>query len=259
MEPDPVTAAGVAELTSAGVLVRERVAADEGWQVGDMLAMQFQAIGERPAMIQGFFDWHGTQADYLIALGASEGDFVEQLDDSVLVKGAPWASAGMVRAAVDRAVAGFPNAKVMDRAEFQASQAKQVDGLLVFVQALLGLSIVIALLGIANTLAMSIFERTHELGLLRAVGMSPRQLRSMVRWEAVIIGVIGALFGTGVGVFFGWALVRAMADQGVTEFALPYARLALYILVAAGAGIAAAWFPARRAAKLNILGAIASE
>jgi putative ABC transport system permease protein len=106
---------------------------------------------------------------------------------------------------------------------------------------------------------MSVFERTRELGLLRAVGMTRRQLRSMVRWEALIIGVIGALLGLAIGVFFGWALTRAMRDQGVTVFSLPVGRLALYVLLAALAGVVASLLPARRAARLNILEAIAFE
>jgi len=259
IDMNAVTRTGVGDLGDMGVLVRERVAKAEGWQIGNMIAMQFQSIGERPAMIQGYFDWNGTQVDYMITLTAYQSAYSQQMDGTVFVKGAPTASAGTVKMAVDRAVAEFPNVKVMDKAEFTKAQAQQVDGMLVFIQALLGLSVVIALLGIANTLGMSIYERTRELGLLRAVGMSRRQLRSMVRWEAVIISVIGAILGLAVGIFFGWALVGAMRDQGVTEFDLPVARLLLYVALAAVAGVIAALGPARRASKLDILDAIATQ
>jgi putative ABC transport system permease protein len=256
---NPVTTTGIDSLTSTGVLVRERVARAEGWKIGDVLAMQYQSIGERLTSIQGFFDWGGTQVDYMIDLSAYEGAFAQQLDSTIFVKGAPSASSGAVKTAVDRAIAEYPNVNAMDKDSFTRAQAKQIDGMLVFIQALLGLSIVIALLGIANTLGMSIYERTRELGLLRAVGMSRRQLKSMVRWEAVIIGVIGAIFGLAVGIFFGWALVGAMHEQGVTEFDLPVVRLLLYVALAAVAGVIAALGPARRASKLDILGAIATE
>ena len=124
---------------------------------------------------------------------------------------------------------------------------------------LLALAIVIALLGIANTLALSIFERTRELGVMRAVGMTRRQLRSTIRWESVIIALQGTLLGLLVGIFFGWALVRAQKSQGITVFSLPYLTLVIVILLAGLAGVAAAILPSRRAAKLNILQAIVTE
>jgi putative ABC transport system permease protein len=131
--------------------------------------------------------------------------------------------------------------------------------LLGLITALLALALVIALLGITNTLALSVFERTRELGLLRAVGMSRRQARSMIRWESVIIAVIGAVLGLLVGGFFGWALVTSLADEGISEFALPAGQLIAFVVAAAVAGIIAAIPPARRAARLNVLEAIATE
>ena len=125
--------------------------------------------------------------------------------------------------------------------------------------ALLGMALVIALLGIVNTLALSIFERTRELGVLRAVGMGRRQVRSMIRWEAVITSVFGALLGLVVGVFFGWALVTALSSEGINTLIVPGGRLALFVVLAALAGVVAAVLPARRAAKLDVLTAIAHE
>ena len=112
---------------------------------------------------------------------------------------------------------------------------------------LLALAIVIALLGIGNTLALSIFERTRELGVMRAVGMTRRQLRTTIRLESVIIASQGTLLGLLVGVFFGWALVLAQKNQGITEFSVPYLTLIIVILLAALAGVAAAILPSRRA------------
>jgi putative ABC transport system permease protein len=124
---------------------------------------------------------------------------------------------------------------------------------------LLLLAVVIALIGIANTLALSVFERTRELGLLRAVGMTRRQMRSSVRWESVIIAVLGTLMGLVIGAVFGWALVQALASQGFTSFTLPVGTLVAVVVIAALAGVVAAIAPARRAARLDILSAISTE
>ncbi|MGZ4151250.1 MAG: FtsX-like permease family protein, partial [Actinomycetota bacterium] len=164
-----------------------------------------------------------------------------------------------IRTAIDKTLVDYPNVTAMNQAQYADAQAKQIDALLVFVQALLALSVIIALFGIANTLSMSILERRRELGLLRAVGMTRGQLRAMVRWEAVVIGLIGALLGLVVGTFFGWAMVRALRDQGFNVFAVPFARLAVYVVLGAVAGVVAALLPARRAARLNVLEAIAAE
>jgi putative ABC transport system permease protein len=131
--------------------------------------------------------------------------------------------------------------------------------MLALVYALLALAIVIALLGIGNTLALSIFERTRELGLLRAVGMTRSQLRSTIRWESVIIALQGTFLGLLIGVFFGWALVRALADQGIDQFTIPVVTLGIVVVLAALAGVVAAILPGRRAARLDVLKAIVTE
>jgi putative ABC transport system permease protein len=124
---------------------------------------------------------------------------------------------------------------------------------------LLALAIVIAVLGITNTLALSVIERTREIGLLRAVGMSRRQLRRMVRWESVIIAVFGAVLGMLTGIVLGWAVVQALRDEGVGAFSIPFTQMVILILVAAVAGIVAAIYPAWKGSRLNILEAIAYE
>ena len=128
-----------------------------------------------------------------------------------------------------------------------------------FFTLLLALSVLIAVLGIVNTLALSVLERTRELGLLRAVGMSRRQVKRMVRVESVLVAVFGGLLGLAVGAVFGVALQRALVNEGVTELAFPVGQLAVYLLLAAVAGVLAAWLPARRASRLNVLQAIAAD
>jgi putative ABC transport system permease protein len=114
-------------------------------------------------------------------------------------------------------------------------------------------------LGIVNTLALSVFERTHELGLLRAVGMSRIQVRQMIRGESVIIAVLGSVVGVAVGLLWGWLFVTALDGQGITVLSIPVLQLALYLVVAVLAGVIAAWLPARRASRLDVLAAIATE
>jgi putative ABC transport system permease protein len=119
--------------------------------------------------------------------------------------------------------------------------------------------VIIALIGIVNTLALSIHERVRELGLLRAVGMDRRGLRSMIRWESVVIAVLGAVLGLATGVVFGWAMVRALDSQGITELVVPAWQLAGFVAFAAVAGVLAAVLPGRRAARVDVLKALAAE
>lgn len=154
---------------------------------------------------------------------------------------------------------GAPAPQTLD--EYADEVAGDINQMLGIVYVLLALSIVIALMGIANTLALSIHERTRELGLLRAIGQTRRQMRSMVRWESVIIAVFGTLGGVGLGLFLAWGLVRAMAalDLGPTAFSAPIAQLGVIALIGAAAGVLAAIRPARRAARMDVLSAIATE
>jgi len=177
----------------------------------------------------------------------------------VLVTGAEGVPLPEVADSIRAAVAEFPNVQVQDQAAFREQQAGFIDQLLALVTALLLMAIVIALFGIVNTLGLSIYERTRELGLLRAVGMSRRQVKRMIRWESVIIAVFGAVVGIAIGVLFGWALQQALRNQGVTEFVLPVGQLVVYLVLAGLAGVLAAIWPARRAAKLDVLEAISYE
>ena len=140
----------------------------------------------------------------------------------------------------------------------QASQQAQVDQILAVINALLMLAVIIAVLGIGNTLALSVFERTRELGLLRAVGMSRRQTRRMVRWEAAIVSLFGAVMGVVVGTAFGLAATASMPDSVISTVTFPIATLVTLLVVAVIAGLLAAILPARRAARLDVLDAIAT-
>lgn len=152
-----------------------------------------------------------------------------------------------------------PGAKLQNLTEYKKAQTDQVNQFLQIVYVLLALALIIAIVGVVNTLLLSVYERTRELGLLRAVGMSRRQVRSTIRLESVIISLMGTLIGLVIGIIFGWALVTALADQGITSFAIPWTQLVVIVIIAVIAGVGAALYPARRAARLDVLRAISSE
>jgi putative ABC transport system permease protein len=147
----------------------------------------------------------------------------------------------------------------MDQTQYQAQARQSVNTLVNMVYALLALAVVIALVGIANTLALSIYERTRELGLLRAVGTTRGQLRSIVRSEALIISLFGAIEGLVLGMVFGWAIVVAMHSEGITQLSIPVGQLLAVAVLAGLAGVVAAIAPSRRAARLNVLQAVTTE
>jgi putative ABC transport system permease protein len=163
------------------------------------------------------------------------------------------------RAVIDAAAADYPNVEVRAQVEYRQSQEAQVNTILVMFNALLALAVIIAMVGITNTLALSVFERTREIGLLRAVGMTRGQIRRMIRWESIIVAVIGALLGVVLGLFFGVVVTLALASQGIDVLAIPVGQIIGLVIFGVAAGLLAAIVPARRAAKLNILEAIAYE
>ncbi|HET9706726.1 MAG TPA: FtsX-like permease family protein, partial [Gemmatimonadales bacterium] len=176
----------------------------------------------------------------------------------ILVRFQPGVPTSQGKAAVATALKDFPVAKVQTNAEYKSSAEKQVNNILNLLYALLAMIGIISLVGIINTLALSVFERTREIGMLRAVGTTRRQLRRMVRYESVITSVIGGLLGVGVGLVFGWILTKGLSDQGIS-FSVPGRFVATVLIVAAFAGVVAAILPARRAASLDVLEALQYE
>jgi len=256
-----VLAGSTDDLDEDGIALDDEKAADFGLQVGDPLPVEFAQTGEQPlevAMIYGESDLlQGTH--YLLGRAAFEQNFADQFDLQVFVVAAPDATPGETRAAIESVADDYPNAEVQDVEEFKQAQADQINQFVAIVYVLLLLAVVIALFGIGNTLALSIIERTHELGLLRAVGMTRQQLRSTVRWESVLTSVFGTLLGLVIALFFGWAIVEALKDEGLNAFRIPVGSLITIVVIAALAGVLAAVLPARRAAKLNVLEAIGTE
>ena len=190
----------------------------------------------------GFARISTAPTDFLIGISLSPGTSVEGS-----------------RADLKAPLKDFPTMKLQDRDQFTGTLVAQIKALLNVIYGLLAVSIIIALIGIANTLSLSINERTRELGLLRAMGMTRSQLRSTVRWEAVIVALMGTTIGLILGLGLSWILVKALASQGIDTFTVPVTGLVIEVVFGAGLGIMASLNPARRAAKLNVLDAISTE
>ncbi|MFO7592284.1 MAG: FtsX-like permease family protein [Acidimicrobiia bacterium] len=209
--------------------------------------------------IAGVFDKKDAIGnDYLLAMPDFEATYTDQADVFIAVKIPSGTTVAAARRAIDAALVPYPNVEAKDQAEFKESQEAQIDQFLNLMYMLLLLAVVIALIGIVNTLALSIFERTRELGLLRAVGMTRRQLRRMIRYEATIIAVFGSLLGLALGIAFGVAMVTALKSEGI-NLALPLGQLVIFLVLAGIAGLVAGIPPARRAARLDVLEAISHE
>jgi putative ABC transport system permease protein len=223
------------------------------------LRVRFAKTGDQTLPIAGTFakkDAVGN--DYLLPMPLFEANFTDQADVFTAIKIPPEASLREARREIDRALEPFPDVEAQDQTEYAETISTQVNQFLNLMYALLLFAVVIALLGIMNTLALSVFERTHELGLLRAVGMSRPQLRGMIRYEAVIVAVFGSLLGLVLGLAFGRAMLQALESEGI-RFALPTGTLVVFVVLAAVAGFACGTLPARRAARLDVLRAVQSE
>jgi len=257
VDPD-VTSGDMAGMGDGQIAMSSEVAKADGIVLGDTLTFRFPN-GDRDLEVVALYENRSLVGDYLIDFTTFEQVIDTQLDQQVFATYADGADPAATQAAVEAALVDTPTAAVQDLSEYKKAQAAPIDQLLTLIYALLGLAVIIALIGIANTLALSIYERTRELGLLRAVGMSRSQLKSVVRWESVIIALLGTVLGLIIGLFFGWSLVQALASQGISAFVVPVNSLVVVVLLAAASGVLAAWRPSRRAANLNILDSIASE
>jgi putative ABC transport system permease protein len=218
--------------------------------------VKFAATGAATVRIGGIYQSNALIESYLVSAAYFAAHFPRPQPGAVLLRTGGSAAA---ETAVQRALAPYADVQVQTRGQFEQAQVASVNQLLGVVYALLALAVLIALIGIVNTLLLSVLERTREIGLLRAVGMRRRQVRTMIRSEAVILAVFGAVTGIVVGTLLGLALVASLRQQGITETAVPVSRLVLFLVLAALLGLVAASWPARRAARLDVLAAIAAE
>jgi putative ABC transport system permease protein len=242
-----------------GVLIHSDPAGDLGVTAGDTITGVFQERGEVELLVLAVYDDSSVLGNWVIDLQTFSESFSDQTDLFVAARTAAGYDSDQARAAIEEVTALYPQLQVQDREEFTASQEDQLNQLLAVITVFLLFAVVIALIGIIITLALSVFERTRELGLLRAVGMSRKQVRRMVRLEAVIVSVFGALLGVTVGVVFGLAMSSALPDDFISTIDIPWVWLVGMIVLAALLGVLAAVYPAWRAGRLDVLEAIATE
>jgi len=224
--------------------------------VGDTMPVFLARTGAQRLRVVAVFS-DATFGQFFISLSDFERDFTTQQDTIILARGASGVTPTQAKDAVAAALVNYPNLVAYTKSEYKAVVNSQINQLLYLVYLLLGLAVIIAVFGIVNTLALSIFERTREIGLLRAVGMSRRATRAMIRWEAIIVALIGGVVGLVLGIFFGIVLVERVSL--VTTLSVPWTSLVVFFVLAGVAGVIAAILPARRAARLNVLDAIQAE
>ncbi len=251
--------AGQAGFPTNGILVDANVADSMDLQVGDTATLEFQNDQPLEVSVAGLFVANSMPTQYIVSLDTMESGGLKPADSLLFITTDPGANIGQVRSSIDKVLKDLPTVSLKNPQEFVDEQLSFVNQFLFIVYALLGLAIVIAVLGIINTLALSVIERTREVGLLRAIGLSRRQLRQMVRLESVAIALLGAALGISMGLIFGIALQRAIADQGLDVLGIPWGTLVIFLVAAGLVGVLAAVLPARRAARLNVLDAITTE
>ncbi len=253
-----VVAGSASALTTDAFGTDDKTASKNHWTVGQKVPITFLTGQRQVALVMIYKGESGFTGSvisraYALTVGGTDQDV------NVFVKLAPGTTTDEVRPAIEKALEPFPTVQLQDQAEYKASISNSINGLLALIYGLLALAVVIAVLGIVNTLALSVVERTREIGLLRAVGMSRRQLRRMIRIESVVVAVFGAVLGIVVGLAVGITFQRSLASQGINVLRVPIVQLLIFLVIAALVGVLAAIWPARRAAKLDVLRAITTE
>ncbi|MFN8128502.1 MAG: FtsX-like permease family protein [Candidatus Nanopelagicales bacterium] len=255
------TTGDVEDLTQGNAVADADWARDAGVVVGDRVTVLFPSGQTRAFTVQGIFE--PLEAGLLSGLVIPKDDYRSvggaAQDTLLYVALKPGVDPATALTEVKTVTDENPLLRVLDQASIKQENSKTINQMLYLIYGMLGLSIIIAALGVVNTMALSVLERTREIGLLRAVGASRRQVRRMIRWEAILVAVMGALIGVLVGLAAGICLRQALSGDGIEVLVIPFGTVATILLLAVLLGIAAAAVPARRAARLDILGAIATE
>ena len=247
-------------LAPGTILVSTTAADDLGIREGDTVTVTFPETGATSMTVVGTFSKGSLiNASYVMTMPDFAANVTSGLDGAILLNSAPGTDPDLAKADIEDALVDYPNVEVNNPEDITQKAQDSVDQLLGIVTALLLLAVVVAILGIVNTLVLSVVERTRELGLLRAVGATRRQVRTVVRRESVLMAVLGAVIGVALGTVSGIALSRALAAEGITTIAVPTATLAIYLVIAAAVGVLAAIGPARRASRVDVLQAITAE
>jgi putative ABC transport system permease protein len=252
-----VTGSGAPAMAAGALLVDTNTARADHLAVGSIVPVSFARRGPTRMRIGGLFRPNPLVGSFIVGEGFFLSHFDNPLPTGVLLRVASGAPS--LASALNRALTPYANVSSKTRAQFESAQKSKINQQLGLVYVLLALAIVVALIGIVNTLMLSVFERTHEIGLLRAVGMKRRQVRAMIRSESVIVALFGAVVGILIGTGLGIALAGALRNDGVATLSVPVASLIGFLVLSALLGLGAATWPARRAARLDVLAAIAVE
>lgn len=248
---------GVTAMTAGQLLVDQSTADANHLHVGSVVAVKFAQTGQGTMRVGGIYAYNPLVGSFITGTRFFLSHFNNPLPSGVLVSTAPGTRG--FETTLNRALAAYPNLNIQSRAQFEQAQQNSINQLLGLIYVLLALAVLIALIGIVNTLLLSVFERTREIGLLRAVGMRRRQVREMIRSESVIVAVFGAVIGIVVGTALGAAAASSLRNSSVTAVAIPVPSLIAFLVLAAVLGLIASTWPARRAANLDMLRAIAAE
>nr|WP_027502896.1 FtsX-like permease family protein [Rhodococcus sp. UNC363MFTsu5.1] len=250
---------GSAELSGSNMLVSETTAAEKGWRLGSPVVLTDRDGEQVTTNVTGVYADSQLLGDWVVPESVYEQVTPAAVRAvwAVLIEAQPGADLAAMRGDLAAATDKFLVVQVKDREEFKGSQGKQIDTLLAVLYGLLALAIVIAILGIINTLALSVVERRREIGMLRAVGMQRPQVRRTIYLESVLIAVFGAAVGVLLGLAFGWGFVSTLADEGLDVIAVPWGQVVAMLLGSAVVGVLAALWPAARAARTKPLEAIA--
>ncbi|MGZ4701182.1 MAG: ABC transporter permease [Ilumatobacteraceae bacterium] len=249
----------IESLDEEGVLISKKTADSSHLGMGDTVEMTMLNGNSFHLKVLGIYEKDELAGPYTIAKSLYAHSGGDQYDFSIYIATASGADQSKVESELIKATTPYPTSKVESKSGYIESQAAQIDTFVNLVYGLLALAVIIAVMGIANTLSLSVYERTREFGLLRAVGASRRQIRSIVRMESEITALLGAVQGVVIGVVLGWAVVFALRDQGFSKLSVPMFTIVVVLVIAILCGILAAARPARRAARLDVLGAIATE
>lgn len=249
----------IEDAQAGGLLLAKDPAKDLGVKVGDSVPVTFENGVKKDLKVTGIYNDDSVVGGRVISLQTlAEVSTAAPIDRFIVARLAKSATPAEGRAALDKIAESYPVMKVQDQAEFRRQQEGQINQFLVVINVLLGFAIIIAILGIAITLALSVYERTREIGLMRAVGMTRRQTRRMVRWESVIVTVFGGLVGVVLGSLLGFALAKAVPASVIKNVEFPVGTIIGYVVAAAVAGVFAAFYPAAKASRMNVLDAIST-
>jgi putative ABC transport system permease protein len=252
-----VAAGDVAGVDGDHLAVSRSLAHRRGWSFGDRVTVQFADGASWQPTIAAIYRSTTVVGDVVVPRSVWAAHTSQLIDRLLLVQARPGTDVPSLRAAIARAAAPFGAPTVEDAAGYATSVAGRIDLVLGIVDVLLALAVLIALMGVATTASLAVHERRREVGLLRAVGQTTRQTRSMVRIETTVVALYGTLVGTVLGLFIGWGLVAAIGT-GSVKFSLPILQLAIVVVAGAVAGALAGRRPARKAAKADVLTAIAN-